>query len=285
MGKIDVLAMIRDADAKQERARRSPVIAPRLFGSALRLKVDGLWRVIDVVEPASFWGWGRFVVKRDWTAELAKPATSVQISKALRPLPQALVVLVKPLGDRGTWLAIPAQHPSSLACARRLAPVIVHLVSRARQFDRCVARFDGRRWWFEALDVRADPKLAASMRTALAEEVDSDDFTLAGATPAHVEAYRLAWGQLVHEVMSGRVQSAEQAVADALALAGGELLELTSAVEHWLVRWRGPDRVVHYSAIQKETLTVLSAGICLSGEDRKFDLQSLVGVASGSSSW
>ena len=36
------------------------------------------------------------------------------------------------------------------------------------------------------------------------------------------------------------------------------------------------------SAIAKSDLTVMSAGVCLAGGDRTFDLQSLVGVVQGS---
>ena len=50
----------------------------------------------------------------------------------------------------------------------------------------------------------------------------------------------------------------------------------------WLVsqtvEWQTFDGEYHSSAISKQDLTVISSGICLSGLDRDFDLQSLVGV-------
>jgi hypothetical protein len=44
------------------------------------------------------------------------------------------------------------------------------------------------------------------------------------------------------------------------------------------VDWRTSKGDLHTSAIAKGDLTVVSSGICLSGEDRKFDLTSLVKV-------
>ncbi|GAB4461061.1 MAG: hypothetical protein OHK0029_25820 [Armatimonadaceae bacterium] len=65
---------------------------------------------------------------------------------------------------------------------------------------------------------------------------------------------------------------------EALAVGGGELRDYTDRGEYYLVEWATQDGVRHTSAIAKADLTVISSGICLSGRDRDFDLQSLVGV-------
>jgi hypothetical protein len=66
-----------------------------------------------------------------------------------------------------------------------------------------------------------------------------------------------------------------------LRFGGGDLHGFRDRGEFWLVEWLARDGQLHTSAIAKNDLTVISAGICLSGEDQKFDLQSLVGVVEG----
>ena len=70
----------------------------------------------------------------------------------------------------------------------------------------------------------------------------------------------------------------EERLQAALRLAGGTLREFRDRGDFWLVEWTTRDGERHTSAIGKRDLTVISAGICLSGGDRAFDLQSLVGV-------
>jgi hypothetical protein len=73
----------------------------------------------------------------------------------------------------------------------------------------------------------------------------------------------------------------EGRLREALRTGGGEMRDFRDRGEYWLVEWTTADGQRHTSAIAKGDMTVISSGICLSGRDRDFDLQSLVGVIEG----
>jgi len=83
----------------------------------------------------------------------------------------------------------------------------------------------------------------------------------------------------------GSAQGDEGRLRDALHMGGGELREFRDRGEFWQVEWMTRNGEHHTSAISKGDLTVISSGICLSGYDRNFDLQSLVGVIEGRDNW
>ena len=63
----------------------------------------------------------------------------------------------------------------------------------------------------------------------------------------------------------------------ALSHGGGEFKSYIERADSYTVTF-SLDGEDFSSTIRKDDFEVVSAGICLSGEDRKFDLQSLVGV-------
>ncbi|MGK7929087.1 MAG: hypothetical protein AB4290_28270 [Spirulina sp.] len=75
-----------------------------------------------------------------------------------------------------------------------------------------------------------------------------------------------------------REQRDENRLREALQQGGGQLQNYRDRGDYWQVEWRTADGHLHSSAIDKIDLTVVSSGVCLSGRDRDFDLQSLVGV-------
>jgi hypothetical protein len=80
-------------------------------------------------------------------------------------------------------------------------------------------------------------------------------------------------------------QHPERRLRDALRMGGGELSDFRDRGDFWQVEWTTRNGERHTSAISKHDLTVISSGICLSGLDRDFDLQSLVGVIETRDNW
>lgn len=80
-------------------------------------------------------------------------------------------------------------------------------------------------------------------------------------------------------------QNDETRLQDALQVGGGNLQNFRDRGDFWQIEWTTSTGEHHTSAISKDDLTVISSGICLSGYDQDFDLQSLVGVIERRDNW
>jgi hypothetical protein len=112
------------------------------------------------------------------------------------------------------------------------------------------------------------------MHSALVQGVAPGELRLAGLTPVDRVAYSMEY---LHRYKLPQ----ESAVEKALTRGGGRLRNFVEQGDTWLVHWLDSAGDLHSSSIRKDDLGVVSAGICLSGEDDKFDLTSLVGVVEG----
>lgn len=100
------------------------------------------------------------------------------------------------------------------------------------------------------------------------------------------EPQRQYWPQTQHSRRHRRRDRTDEGrLRDALHMGGGELREFRDRGDFWQVEWMTRNGERHTSAISKDDLTVVSSGICLSGYDRDFDLQSLVGVIESRDRW
>ena len=142
-------------------------------------------------------------------------------------------------------------------------------------------RWDGGNWWFEEIDRRADPLLAEQLRKALVKLTPLKQLAWPGLTPETRATYGLAREQVKESREKIQHNRDEARLRNALRVGGGALSQFRDRGEHWLVEWRARDGARHHSAISKKDFTVISSGICLSGRDNDFDLQSLVGVMAG----
>lgn len=205
------------------------------------------------------------------SASLRDRERYLELFEALR------AVLVRELDD-GTWLAVPSNRSDMEQRFGASRPVVAHLVDRGRPFDGAVLRHDGRSWWWERVDRRADPRVGGELRSALAERGAPDRLDVVGASPEQIQAYRIAWKRLCTDGTNAGSEDPESRLRTALATGSGVLRDFADHGDTWRVDWETSSGERHSSVVTKDDLTVVGAGICLAGRDREFDLESLVGV-------
>jgi hypothetical protein len=272
---MDIRKLIKEIAAEENKLSTTQFIGPCVRGGKVRTRVAGMVYTFTP-KPRDFEGWGIFQPENTQTATVMEEPSLPQIAEYLQRLKPLRLRLAYQL-QRQTWVAYPVNEADMQQCGY-CQPVAVHLVSDGAQFETIVARTDTATWWFDECDRRADPVIAEQLKHQLKQVVLSQDLRFKNLTPEMRIVYDLV-AQQTKEFFANRQQRQdEKRLKEALRMGGGELNEFRDRSDSWLVEWTTSDGERHASAISKTDLTVISAGICLSGEDAKFDLQSLVGI-------
>lgn len=265
-----LLNQIADAEAQLQSTQ---FLAPCVQGGRVRTLVAGMVYTF-MPSPCQFEGWGIFQAVDEQTATLLEAADLPQIAAYLQHFQTLRLRLAYRLHSQ-TWLAYPVNEADMRQRFKAVEPVPVHLVTEGVAFEQIIARWNGNSYWFEGVDRRADPVIAENLQSNLKQIAPIEELHFLGITPEMRSLY-----ELVAQRTQGFAQSQrdEKRLRQALLLGSGQLHQFQDRGDYWTVDWTTADGTRHTSAIAKDDLTVVSSGICLSGRDRDFDLQSLVGV-------
>jgi hypothetical protein len=264
--------LLKQIAAAESHLRSTQFLAPCVKGGRVHTRVAGMVYSFTP-KPQQFEGWGIFQPLDQQTASLIEEANLAQIEAYLQHLPTVRLRLANRLQNQ-TWLAYPINEADMRQRFKTVKPVPVHLVTEGAVFEQIIARWHGNSCWFEVVDRRADPAIAETLQSNLKQQIPVAKLQFKGITPEMRSLY-----ELVAQRIEGFGQSEpEHRLQQALKLGGGELHQFQDRDGYWTVDWTTADGTRHTSAIAKADLTVMSSGICLSGRDRDFDLQSLVGV-------
>jgi hypothetical protein len=180
--------------------------------------------------------------------------------------------------QRKVWLSLPAQLGDRRF--RIEGPVEVQLtVEGLERFETVFTRFDGRLFWYERRDPGRDPAVAAYLRERLSSAgykglpPAAEKLRKRGLTREERQAYAFLHALEVEK----RRDKTEERLDRALEHAGAEYRSHIERGEAYVVRY-DVDGHQYTSTVRRNDLSVVTAGICLSGRDRQFDLTSLVGV-------
>ncbi|MGB0932100.1 MAG: hypothetical protein ACPGVB_15055 [Chitinophagales bacterium] len=268
---------------EEQQFRKRKFIAPATKNGKVCTRMSGIVYAFDF-ENERFEGWGLFKPVSEKKAKLVKEASLHKVDQYLKLLKAFRFRLIYKLSET-TWLAYPINESDARQRLGKVEPVLVRLVTEGKDFEQIVARFDGAAFWFDKLDRKGDPFLAEDLRTALKEEKLVGDLNIKGLTPETKTTYDIAVDRRILFLKEFHNTSDEGRLKTALKTGGGSLEDFEDKGEYWVVNWTTSNGEKHHSAIRKENLTVMSAGICLAGEDDRFDLQSLVAVVEDRPEW
>jgi hypothetical protein len=266
LGAIDRLARAEDAFVRTE------FLAPVLRGAGVGVRIAGV-RCRLRVSPPDFEGWGVFRADTLTRAAFVRPASMGERRKYLALFPAARLILAR--RESGAWYAIAADAGDARFAITGLVPL--RLVDEGDLFDTVVTRFDGSQFWFETLDERRDAGAAPYLRQELGKMIDPARLVRSGLTAEQRAAYALNYRLRLEQIALDERSRGELRLRAALEHAGARLQDYAEQGDVYRVSYV-VDGVRHTSVVRKGDLSVVTAGICLSGHDRQFDLGSLVGV-------
>jgi hypothetical protein len=158
----------------------------------------------------------------------------------------------------------------------------VQCVTDCERFDVVIARYDTVNFWFDELFLGGDPQKAEAMRECFRKDWTPQQMKkglaqVKGATPEDRRAFDLA----VKSWQKFQVLNTEARIRKVLQESGAVLGSYVVRGDKLEVRWKTDRGTAYTSMVAKDTLDVVSAGICLdphdgSGpQDHKFNLRDL----------
>ena len=247
------------------------LLAPLTGDGRARLRLSGL--IYELAVRNARHGWWICRVRDYRQAEIVDEAQPWQRGEYLHLWPALRLVLLEPLtGER--WLALPFSPSDAAQRFGVRGPLVVQLVAGGRQFDRVIGRVEGATIWFDDLERRAQPQIAEALRAALAQGEDRP--RVAGLGAGERQAYAVFAARQAVERAATMTAEVEGRLRHALGIGGATLLSYEHDGDRIRVAWESAGQ--RSTTIVDAGLSVVSAGICLSGEDARFDLASVVGV-------
>jgi hypothetical protein len=253
-------------------------LAPMVGDNRVLVRIAGVVCQMRVSAdlPERFMGWAHLKALSTSRAVFLHQASMGERDAYLKLFPVLRLILVHRQSKH--WLALPAHqgdHRFQIS-----GPVAILLPEEdLRRFDTIRAHFDGRLFWYGSRDPGRDPALAGYLREQLNRKMEDGMPPEEGALHKRglSREERSAYNFIREFVIQDMQDRVEIRLEEALAHAGAKFRAYIERGDAYVVTYEVDGRR-HVSTIRQDDLTVMTAGICLAGQDRSFDLTSLVGV-------
>lgn len=265
----NVLDLIKKVGEAESALFKREFISPIFNNVSVATTVSGLIYTFSI--PKTVPGWYKIRPVDKKTAKIVGPAEPVEIEGYQRLLDRVRLVLALKHGP--VYMAVPDKANKFGLSPETPLPVFLADDS-ILDFDRIFARFDGANFWFEAVDMGNDPTKSDYLRVSMEKLVDPKKIKFSGLTFEEKLAYtfRLTFDKKLVE------DKKKFSIRGDVEHAGGKFVRFSERSDHYSVTYK-VDGDEFTSIISKDPKhMVVTAGICLQGNDRTFNLKSLITV-------
>lgn len=269
---MDINNLINKLAKEQDDFLRSHFLSPVLRERPIRVRISGIIRSFTI-RPKNFEGWGVFRPQNMKEARYVREPNMGEKREYLALFPTLRFVLCRQNGP--IWFGLPSNQSDTRFKITGMVPI--YLAEEVQLFDTVCSRFDGGVCWFDELDPRRSPQTAIYLRECLTKLDKVDKVSMPGLTQEEKDAYGIAWEVAYSASEEAQKNRETERIRTALSRAGASYTSHIDRGDTYTIEYT-VDGDRHRSVVQKQNLSIVSAGICLSGGDQNFDLQSLVGV-------
>lgn len=262
---LNLISSLGEAEASIDKIE---IISPIYDQTIIQTRVKGL--VCKFSIPKTKPGWYRFKPKNMEKATVYSEAGLEDIERYLKALPRVRMVALFKSDD--IYYGVPCSNNFGFDI-KSILPI--YLASDAvLDFDVVFCRYDGQSFWYETNDLKNDFSKSDYLRESFRKLTLVKRIQYPGLMFEEKAAYAFKF-EMDKEILE---KMKKKDLEDAVSHGGGKMVGYHEYKDHFKVTFKVDDEEYTSTISKDSSHEVLSSGICLSGEDKKFDLKSLVSV-------
>ena len=266
---MDIFNLIKKIGEQEESLKGKTIVSPIFNNESIVSKICGLSYTFKITKQEP--GWYLFKPLSGYKARKYKMAEPADIEKYLKLLPQIRITLA--YKKDGIYYGVPIKN-NNLSIPENEILEIYLVDDLPLDFDRVIARYDGENFWYESMDMGNDPSKGSYLRDSFQKRVSPNKIHYKGLNFDEKLAYSIRT-KIDEEFKKSRE---EESLKDDVEHSGGKFISFLDRKDHYAVTLEvdGHKYVAHVG--KDHAHRIVSAGICLDGEDNKFDLKSLISL-------
>jgi hypothetical protein len=265
----NVLDLISKIGEQESSLTGKTFVSPVYYNTEVATRIARMVYTFQI--PGGQHGWLRIKPINSKRAKVVGPAELGEIEEYQKYLPKIRVALM--MKQKDVYMGIPDKsNKFGLGISN---PIPIFLTDDyPADFDRIIVRFDGANFWYDRVDTSNDPTKGNYLRECMTKLVSPEKLKFTGLTLEEKHAYALRVSFDKRFVEDQKKSTIQQDVE----FAGGKFKSFEEKSDHFSVTYIVEGQQFTSRISKDPRRMVLSAGLCLAGDDHKFDLKSLVTV-------